>query len=101
MCELYYLDHFRPEVVEDQTEAEAVNDTIDAAEDAMGQLPERLAKVMLDTAFVEIDKVYSLDARQRLLRYAVELCSNLRNDVSIELDFAAMIEEQLESKETD
>lgn len=123
MCELVYLDQFREAVAdakiaeefaaainEGRAEAEAINKKIDAAEDAMNQLSsganldllsERIAKVMLDTAFVKIDQATSLEARQRLLRYAVELCRKLKNDLDIELDWAAVIKEKLDGREVD
>ena len=102
-CDIYYLDQFREAVADAKIAEEfaAINVGQSEAEDTTDQLPERLAKIMLDTAFIKIDLVTSLEARQRLLRYAVELCRNLRNDLDIELAWAAVIEEQLESKETD
>lgn len=106
MCELYVLSHFREAVAEakiaeelaaaineGRAEAEEINKTIAAAEDAMDQfspsanldlLSERIAKIMLDTAFVKIDQASSLEARERLLRYAVELCRKIKHDLDVD-----------------
>ena len=110
MCDIYYLDHFRPDVADARVEAEEVNKKIDVAEDAMDQLlpranldvlSERLAKIMLDTAFLKIDQASSLASRERLLRYAVEQCRKLKHDLDIELNWAAVIKEKLEGGEDD
>lgn len=107
MCELYYLDHFREAVAEKQAEAEAVNERVDVAEDAMREskslmsgaaerLAERIAKISLDTAFVKIDQVSNPAARERLIRYAGELTRAVQNNLDAESDHIAALKEFLE-----
>ncbi len=104
MCDLYYLDHFRPEV---RAEAEETNEKIDAAEAAMQEsksnadgaldrVIERVAKITLDTTFVKINQVSDPAARERLIRYAGELCRKAQIDLDRELDYTEALKEFLE-----
>jgi len=86
MCDLYYLDHFRPETTDLQDEAIETNEKINAAVEAMretlsstARISERIAKSMLDVTFRKISEVDAA-AQERLLRYAIELCRKLKHD---------------------
>ena len=103
MCELYYLDHFRPEV---RAEAEETNEKMDVAVEQMRAVPasidrvrESLAKTLLDIAFVRVRDTDSA-AQERLTRYAGELIrkakDNLNNDQEVIETLKVHLEEQLE-----
>lgn len=86
-CNIYYLDQFRETIAEKK--AEAVKTKIADAEELMQEakvsmkiLSERTAKLMLDLAFNKI--MYIDDAtKERLVRYADELCCKAKDDLNV------------------
>ncbi|MEE8113884.1 MAG: hypothetical protein V3T23_05970 [Nitrososphaerales archaeon] len=97
MCELYVLSHFREAVAEakiaeavgaaiiDDDFVETVEELMDDAKTSMKALSERTAKLALDLAFIQIERIYNNDAAQeRLLRYAGEMCRKLEHDLDVD-----------------
>ena len=106
-CDIYYLDHFRAAVAEakvakmvgveidDDDLVEAVEALMNDARVSMKSLSERTAKLALDLAFIQIQGIHNNDAAQeRLLRYAVELCRKLEDDLDRKQEDAYMDRKQ-------
>ncbi len=96
MCELYYLDQYRAAVVEaevtDKIKAVVNAEKVSEAEELMREakismkaMSERTAKLALDLAFLQIQSVHNDGAaKERLVRYAGELCCKARNEFDVQ-----------------